>query len=485
MFKTILKDSWKYLLLLLLVCFPLFLHLDALTIRLWDESRLAINAYEMYHNGGYLIPTFDEAPDMWNTKPPLMIWLQVFFMKIFGVNEWAIRLPSALAALFTCAILMLISVRYLKKFWFGFICILVLVTSRGYVGYHAARTGDYDALLTLFLTLGSFSFFAFIENSKAKYLYLFFISMAFAVLTKSSAALMILPGFFIYTVIQKKLLFVLKNKHFYIGLLLFIICAGSYYVMREMYNPGYLKAVIENEFGGRFFDTIEHHKRGFWFYFGNLFDHRFIIWVLFLPIGIYKGLTNKDSRIKKLTLFSSVTALTYFLVISSAQTKLSWYVVPMYPFLALLVGVCIFHIFSWIKEKTKLKYKALPYIFLVIIFITPYSLIISAITKPKKYPWFEDKNEITYYLKYVLQGKIQNDNFTVIYDGMFTHGKFYMNLLHEQGKSILVKKRDGIKTGEVVLISQDEVKKFLDENFEYITLEQFHKIGLYEIVAEK
>ena len=168
MVRTFFKEYWLYLLLFLLILFPLFQHLNVLTIRLWDESRLAINAYEMYYHGNYLIPTFDGAPDMWNTKPPLMVWLQVFFMKIFGVNEWAIRLPSALAALFTCILLMFIAVRYVKNFWFGFICVLVLITSRGYVGEHASRTGDYDALLAFFTTLSCLSFFVFLGNSKVK-----------------------------------------------------------------------------------------------------------------------------------------------------------------------------------------------------------------------------------------------------------------------------------------------------------------------------
>jgi len=142
LYKTHLKASWKYLLALLLIGIPIFLFLGALTIRLWDESRLAINACEMFHNGNYLVPTFDGAPEMWNTKPPLMIWLQVFSMKLLGINEWAIRLPSALAALFTCIILMFVSVRYVKNFWFGFIWALVLVTSSGYIEIHAVRTGD-------------------------------------------------------------------------------------------------------------------------------------------------------------------------------------------------------------------------------------------------------------------------------------------------------------------------------------------------------
>ena len=61
--KEFLKNNWKYLLVLLLIFVPLFQHLGSLTIRIWDESRLAINAYEMYHHGNYLIPTFNGEPD--------------------------------------------------------------------------------------------------------------------------------------------------------------------------------------------------------------------------------------------------------------------------------------------------------------------------------------------------------------------------------------------------------------------------------------
>jgi len=97
--KELLTGGWKYVFLLLLVSIPIFQRLDFYTIRIWDESRLAINAYEMYHSGNYLIPTYKGEPDMWSTKPPLMIWVQVLSMKLFGVNEMGIRLPSALAAL--------------------------------------------------------------------------------------------------------------------------------------------------------------------------------------------------------------------------------------------------------------------------------------------------------------------------------------------------------------------------------------------------
>ena len=99
----------KFIVLVILIYIPVFSHLDTLPIQLWDESRLAINAYEMHHFGQYLVTHFDGLPDLWNTKPPLLIWMQVFWMKIIGVNEIALRLPSALAALLTIISILIFS----------------------------------------------------------------------------------------------------------------------------------------------------------------------------------------------------------------------------------------------------------------------------------------------------------------------------------------------------------------------------------------
>ena len=509
--KEFIKNNWTYLLVLLLLFIPLFQHLGSLTIRIWDESRLAINAYEMYHNGNFLIPTFNGEPDMWNTKPPLMIWLQVLSMKLFGIEELTLRLPSALAALFTGIALLLLSVRYLKNFWFGFICVLVLVTSNGYMDAHAARTGDYDTLLVLFLTVASFSLFAFLETAKNKYLYFFYISLTLALLTKSSAALMILPGLFIYVLIKKKILFLLKNKHFYAGLVGFVVIGGGYYFLREIYNPGYINAVLKNEFGGRFLESIEGHKHSFWYYYENLINNRFKEWILLIPCGIFVGAISKDKRIKNVTLFSTIIAITFFLIISLAQTKLYWYDLPLYPFLSVLASVFIYFIFSFLKDEKRishyLKYNVIPFVFLFLLFIMPYKQVINKTYKQVEYSWDEDFYRINYYLRDILKGKRDVDNFTILYDGYLAHTLFYLNLLNEKGKNISLnilnenvgdisvlnekgknisyKRNEAVKAGEIILTFQDEIKKFLEEKYCLNVIEEYYNIKVYEILAEK
>ncbi|HKP32259.1 MAG TPA: glycosyltransferase family 39 protein, partial [Chitinophagaceae bacterium] len=247
---------------LLVIALPLFINLGKLPIRIWDEARLAINAYEMKKSGNLLVTSFEGSPDMWNTKPPLMIWLQSASISFLGYNEFALRLPSAVAAFVTCILLVGFSKRAFNTFLPGVLASLVLVTINGYVHIHAARTGDYDALLALFTSGFLLAGFLFIETGKKKYLHLFFLCIALALLTKSVQGLIFLPGLGLYLVIQKKLMLFLRNKWFYIDALLVIIFAGGYYFLRELYNPGYLQAIWENELGGRYLNTLEENKAG-------------------------------------------------------------------------------------------------------------------------------------------------------------------------------------------------------------------------------
>ena len=57
---------------ILIISFPLFMNLDVLAFRTFDEARNVDNAYEMYRNGNYIVTCYDGKPEMWNTKPPFM-----------------------------------------------------------------------------------------------------------------------------------------------------------------------------------------------------------------------------------------------------------------------------------------------------------------------------------------------------------------------------------------------------------------------------
>lgn len=481
---------FKYIVLGALLYMPIFGHLDTLPIRIWDEARLAINAYEMYNNGDFIVTHYDGNPDMWNTKPPLLIWLQVIFMKVIGVNELAVRLPSAFAAFFTCIVLLVFSQMYLKNIWFGFIAVLILITSQGYINLHATRTGDYDALLTLFTTLSGLLFFAFSETQKYKYLYMFFIFTALAVLTKSVTGLLFLPAILIYSIIQKQFTPLLKNKHFYIGLFSFLSLVIGYYLLREANNTGYIAAVQKNEILGRYLEVIEGHQHGFWFYYNNFIDFQLSVWHLLIPCGLIIGFVTKNKKINRITLFSFLMIITFFLIISTAQTKLKWYDVPLYPFLAILIAVFIYYVFNllenfkWINQT--LAVNVTPFIFLFLIGISPYQKILDKTYKPKEeYASNKKKYEIGHFLKDAIKGKYDLNNQYLLYDGYNAHNLFYLNILNDRGVQISFKNWRKLASMDIVIAYQNHVKKYVKKYYKQEIIQVDGNVVTYKIYGDK
>jgi len=139
------------------IIFLLFFGLDLRSLRLWDESRLAVNAAEMLINKNFWYTTYHNTPDFWNTKPHFLILLQVLSMKLFGLNEGSVRFPSALATLFTAGILYhwVKSEKY--SYFFAGLAVSVFLCNR-FLIFHGARAGDYDALLIMFELLYCYTF---------------------------------------------------------------------------------------------------------------------------------------------------------------------------------------------------------------------------------------------------------------------------------------------------------------------------------------
>jgi 4-amino-4-deoxy-L-arabinose transferase-like glycosyltransferase len=481
-FTTVLK----YLIGIALVIVPLFSHLDTLPIRLWDESRLAINAYEMFRNHNFLVTYFEGQPDLWNTKPPLLIWMQVFWMYVIGPGEIALRLPNAFAGLFLFIAVVVFSVKFLKYYWFGFIAVMILLTSFGFVFNHSIRTANYDGMLALFTTLSGLLFFAHLETKRNTFLYGFFLTLALAVLTKSISGLLFLPALAIYSLGTKNLLPLLRNRNLYVGAVLFIVTVGGYYFLREWASPGYLAAVYQNELGGRYMETLENNASGFWYYFDQFTATHLSAWYLLFPIGLVMGLVHTNPKINRLTIYSALLSLVYFLVISTSQTKLSWYDIPMYPFLAFVLVVPVYFVFDLLRQKEwiseKLRYNVLPFAFLFLVFFGPYSTTWETIMDPKKSPEDESFYQMGYYFQDALKGREDVDGFLYINNEYMPNNEFYMHLLRDQGKDI---KNGGdytsIPSGSNVIAYQGFIMEYVENHYVCDILQSKNGIKKYHI----
>ncbi len=376
--KYLTKKNIIIFILLVATYFSLFFQLDSYALQLWDEGTYAVNAYEMCLDGDLLVKHFNGGPEMWATNPPLVCYFQAICIKIFGPNELAVRLPSALAALGIILLIIRFSIKENLGLDFTTYAVLALLSSQGYVTYHVTRTADLDSVLIFFIIGSIIYFYKFIEypEQKIKYLVLFSVFILLGYYAKGIACFMILPAFLVYAIVKNKVLYVLKTKQLYYCMFSVIFIILIYYYLREQRNPGYVKTMFNSEFGR--YTTIgnELHQLPFLFYIKDMFEREYkyffpfiigiIILFMFLP---------KNNLYKNKSTIWLICIVIFLLVISLSSTKTNWYKAPLYPMLSIYFALGLKSIINY-KTYSKTTTYVAKGTLCVGLFAFPYSSII-------------------------------------------------------------------------------------------------------------
>ncbi|OGX81747.1 hypothetical protein BEN48_05820 [Hymenobacter glacialis] len=259
---------------------PLFWLLGSHPVQQWDEARTGLNGLNILRNHEWLVMRDGlQLPDLWNCKPPLWPWLLAVSFKLLGPTELGLRLPAALAALATALVVYQAGRRWLGSWEGGLLAALILLTSAGYVQEHVTRTGDFDALLTLWTTLGALTWLRYLAEGRSRHAWqagLFFFLAAF---TKGVAGLLFGPGLLLATFAlgqgQR-----LRRVAPWLAVLGLLAGMAAWYAVREHAAPGYLQAVWEFELGGPALNQLEGHTTEVYWYLTSLMEVKFMFWLV-------------------------------------------------------------------------------------------------------------------------------------------------------------------------------------------------------------
>jgi 4-amino-4-deoxy-L-arabinose transferase-like glycosyltransferase len=466
------------LLLLPLVYYTLFYQLGVNPIPMWDEGRLAVNAAEMDGNSNWIVTYYGGAPDMWNTKPPLMIWLEVISLRLFGYSNTALRLPAALSALATVIVVYVFAVHYLKQLLGGVFAVIVLLTADGYIEQHVSRTGDYDVLLTLLLTSAALCFFWYLESGRRAALVGFASAIALAALTKGVAGLFWLPPLVFYTVWRQRLFWILQRREVYVAIVAVIGVIASYYLAREHYNPGYWQAVSDNELGGRLLGTLDNHSHPWYWFTKNLYQNRFAPWLLAIPFALYMlGLQPRTTTTHKIAWLGAFLILFHLIIISTAKTKLMWYDAPIFPIASLLVGLGFGQIVEMVLHQQKSPFRRLGLIlfFIVALFFYPIQRIVDKLSYLYSLRYTDANLQHGFQIEALRDKVPQATNYTVFSDQNYepTMTFYAMGARKNYGHNVAIKFRSESNTlhvGELVLVCGESDRLFIRERFKTITV---------------
>ena len=352
-------------LLILIAGFNLFYCLGDLPINDWDEARHGVSAFEMNGNGNFTYTTFQGATDYWNLKPPLGIWLIAGSFRLFGNNPFALRFPSALAALFS----IIFTIYIAKRLYNSLVAILsgcVMATSFWFLFIHSGRTGDFDAQMTLLVILAVV--FLIKMDDKRGYFYwsAFIIGLAF--LLKSFAILQILIILVCYLYFSKKYR-MFKLHHYLYFVLVLMIPILIWGVLRYSYDGmKFFQSMFSYDLFKRSTTGLEGHNENILYYV------YFIIWGLF-PWSIFtwwipfyrKKYDKKEYLLRNETLLM-IWILVPLLLFSIAQTKCFWYIYPAYPPTAILIGLLLAEFFK--SNYAFQRKRTVLIVFLIFILLT-------------------------------------------------------------------------------------------------------------------
>ena len=137
------RAPWWFLPFVLLLCFGL---LGTRSLNEPDEGRYAEIAREMVETGNWLVPHIWYVPHL--DKPPFTYWAVAASLTVLGVNEWAVRLPLALAGL-SAAWATFLLVRSVAGAAAGRTAALVFLTSA--LAWVMGRMLTTDIILTQFI----------------------------------------------------------------------------------------------------------------------------------------------------------------------------------------------------------------------------------------------------------------------------------------------------------------------------------------------
>lgn len=107
-----------------------------------SEPRYAEIARVMAESGDWITPWFDKGIPFWG-KPPLSFWCQALAFRLFGVNEFAVRLPSMIATLAILAFIYVAAARLWNRGAAQMAMVIYTTTALGFVAAGAVLTDPF------------------------------------------------------------------------------------------------------------------------------------------------------------------------------------------------------------------------------------------------------------------------------------------------------------------------------------------------------
>lgn len=311
-----------------------------------DETRYVLMSRDMLKSGNFM--TLYLNGEYFFEKPPLYFWIECLSFKLFGaVNEFSARFPAALCGMAT-SFLVYFCGRKIVSEKYGIVSSLVLATCLEYT--ILAKYAILDIFLCTFVAFSVFSYFLtlFVQEKNKKYFWwLFYIFSALAVMAKGVPGAAIPFGTaLLVSIFTQTFKEIFKPLYILPGIALFLLITLPWHIIMLKTHPTFYHEYIVKHHLQRFLNSEELGRKQPWYYFLITVTWGIVPWTLSLFAAAGAKLKKlKSPNLKpsfenaKLFLAVNIIAALFTLFFfSSSSTKLITYILPVYPFMACIIG---------------------------------------------------------------------------------------------------------------------------------------------------
>jgi 4-amino-4-deoxy-L-arabinose transferase-like glycosyltransferase len=318
--------------LLLLVYFSFFYGINTTLLFDWDEGAFSEATREMAARGDY-VTTYLNG-EYRSAKPILIYWLQATAGHMFGFNEFAMRLPSALcASLWVLALFAFLRRVADERAAFTGAVLMAGALQISLIG----RAAISDALLNLWLAVAMFAVYLFARTGQKRWSYCVFAAIGLGALTKGPIAVVI-PGvvsiaFFLLRSRWRDALRLWLNP---VGILLFTAITAPWFLLQyHAHGDAFIDGFFLKHNFGRFTGAMEGHGGGPWYYISVL-----LIGLMPFTVFLLRPLTNiRAAWQDDLKLFAWLWFAFVFVFFTISGTKLPHYIIYGYTGLFILMAI--------------------------------------------------------------------------------------------------------------------------------------------------
>ena len=295
----------------------------------YDDCFYAQKAKEILRTGDWMTMHYNSQPAWENA--PLFMWLIALSYRIFSVTEFAAKFPSALFGVGTIVLIYYFA-KTLFDEWAAFLSSGVLATTFLFTRY--ARRAMMDVTLSFFVTLALFALVMAVRKD-VRWFFLWALCTAVAILMKSVLGFFPLVIGVSFLVLTKRWRMLFSAA--FLGSCLVIAALGGAWYLDQAVKFG--TPFLQAHFGWLIF------TRGFalepqpWYehfsYVEDLFTY-YWPWIPILCIGLWIHGRKMFAREEILLLVLWIAA--YLVIMSIMQSRVVWYVMPIFPASAMMVG---------------------------------------------------------------------------------------------------------------------------------------------------